>query len=291
MNGQLVYAKQNVSRLSNDLILLNDGISYKDTGILIGPDGDTPNFRLSYNTNDSTGHINATSINLEASTIRMPVIPATTSSNSFYLLIDASGNVTKGYSQYASDINQVLNSIQNNLSSIETQLATLNTDMQEIDPNQLLPRIRTSYTWIYILIGCVALLLITCIFFFVQWLRTSNRLSKIEERLGITDEVSLPIVTKISKPIRIPKLPKIQTPELQPVIRTVPLPPVIQTAPLPEIREPDLYVPPVVPLPEIPKLLYNEPTNDPLTFSIHPQKLDFDTINLLEPNGIPIRKI
>ena len=177
MNGKLVYAHQDLTQSSNDLVILNDGLTYKNTGLTLGKDAKNPNLRISYNTNDSTGHINGTKLSIDTPFVSMPFLSKSSAATiSSYLVIDSSGNITTGEQQYTNNINSILNSIQNNLTTIEAQIVELTRDMQDIDPNKLIPSLRFSKLWIYILIGAVAFLLLVCLFFFIQWLRTSYAL-------------------------------------------------------------------------------------------------------------------
>ena len=53
MAVRLVYAQQDLTTKSNDLVILNNP-DYTDSGISIGPGGPFQNLRISYSTPDST---------------------------------------------------------------------------------------------------------------------------------------------------------------------------------------------------------------------------------------------
>ena len=177
-NTNYVYAFQNDSKATNNLIIINDGIDYQDSGIIIGANTTNPNLRLSYNTAKATSHITSTTLSIDSPFIKMPFLSNANSSVPYnYLVVDASGNITTGGKQYANDINTILNTIQTNITNITTQLSALQVSMQEIDPNQIVSKLQFSRTWIIILIVMVSLLVLACAFFTIQWFRTSSLLN------------------------------------------------------------------------------------------------------------------
>ena len=301
MNGQLIYARQDLTQLTNNLVILNDGISYQDSGLTIGTNTNT-NLRLSYNTNNKSSHINASKLSFNVPSIKMPFLANGTTS---YLVVDGNGNIKTGGQEFSggsgsgstnnnpvsvtlklniddeiagtpeyktsflqgiasqlninesrltatastagpdgstfisftinplsitdtnasasntpsalanilssvaqdpssqlatlfpldtnyfpvivsiqeNNINEIINSIQTNLSTLDVQIASLTQDIQDLDPNKILPTIRFSSVWTYILMGLVAILFLICLFFFIQWLRTSWDLQNVTERM------------------------------------------------------------------------------------------------------------
>ncbi len=237
-HGNLVYAHQDSSRLSNDLILINDGTQYVDTGLTFGLDPTITNLRISYNTHDSSGHINGAKLSIDTPLVSMPFLSKSTTADASYLVIDNNGYITTGGKQYKGDINLVLNTIQKNLSYIEAQMAQLNQDVLDLDPNKLLPNIRFSRLWTYILMGVVAVLFLICVFLFIQWLRTSStlsqvnrRLEQIEQRMGIQNVIPcqvpqqpyqnqaqpLQVQLQVKQPVPVQvQQPQFQEPQFQP---------------------------------------------------------------------------
>jgi hypothetical protein len=315
MNGQLIYARQDLTQLTNNLVILNDGTSYQDSGLTIGTNTNT-NLRLSYNTNNKSSHINASKLSFDVPSIKMPFLANGATS---YLVVDSSGNITTGGQQFNSggsgggssnnnnpvnvtlklniddaiagtpeyktsflqgiasqlyidpsrltattstagtdgstfisftihplsitdttssasntpsalatklasfaqdptsqlatlfpldtnyfpdivsvqenNINEVISSIQTNLSTLDVQIASLTKDIQDLDPNKILPTIRFTSLWTYILMGLVAVLFLICLFFFIQWLRTTwdlqnvtKRMNQVEKDIKIKDD-------------------------------------------------------------------------------------------------------
>lgn len=206
-NTNYVYAFQNDTKLTNNLIIVNDGVSYQDSGIVIGNNTTSPNFRISYSTSDGISHIASSILSIDAPFCKMPFISSASTTGSYnYLVMDGSGNLVVGQKQYANDINQILNTIQNNIASINTELVSLESSMQQIDPNQIIAKISFSRKWVIVLMVLVALLIFAVIYLFIQWFRTNALFTMLVARLERTErdlgEFSpLPPSTSILKPI------------------------------------------------------------------------------------------
>lgn len=326
MNGQLIYARQDLTQLTNNLVILNDGTSYQDSGLTIGTNTNT-NLRLSYNTNNKSSHINASKLSFDVPSIKMPFLANGSTS---YLVVDSSGNITTGGQQFNSggsgsggstnnnnpvnvtlklniddaiagtpeykttflqgiasqlyinesrltvtsstagtdgstfisftihplsitdttssasntpsalasklatfaqdptsqlstlfpidtnyfpdivsvqenNINEVISSIQTNLSTLDVQIASLTQDIQDLDPNKILPTIRFTSLWTYILMGLVAVLFLICLFFFIQWLRTTwdlqnvtKRMNQVEKDMKIKDDAIQALTSRMN---------------------------------------------------------------------------------------------
>ena len=219
-NTNYVYGFQNDSKATNNLIIVNDGIDFKDSGIVIGSNTSNPNFRLSYNTAQGTSRISSSILSIDSPFIKMPFLSNANPSVQYnYLVVDASGNITTGQKQYSNDINTILNTIQNNITNINTQLASLQTSIQEIDPNQIVSKLQFSRTWITILIVIVSILVLLAVFFLIQWFRTmslvksfESRLEKVEMDLGESTPIQSssilrPIIeTPIKNPVTVEKI-------------------------------------------------------------------------------------
>ena len=209
MNGNIIYAQQNVSKSSNNLIILNDQ-TYQDSGLSIGNESNS-NLRLSFNTNDQSGHITSNAISLDADNIRIPSLANDVNAiGNSYLVVDSSGNVMNGGSSLTSDfINSVLSNIQTNINTMNQQIQNLtnsyniiNTELTSITTN--LSTVATSLTtinsqiatltndinkinstppinysiYLFIIIGILVFVLIIVIIFFLIVLRRITKLEK-----------------------------------------------------------------------------------------------------------------
>lgn len=215
MNGNLIYAQQDGSQFSNNLMIINDGQLYQDSGLSIS-NGTQSNLRVSFNTNDQSGHITSNALSMDAQTIRIPSLASTSEAGNSYLVIDSSGNMLNGGPSITSDfINQVISSIQSNLdtmnqqiqsltasyttinteltaittnltsvttslSTINTQIATLTSDIDKINNTPA-----TNYSpYLLVILGVLGILFIIVIIFFIVVLK---RLGKLEKQLGEED--------------------------------------------------------------------------------------------------------
>ena len=177
MNGiPLVYARQDPSTKRNDLNLLNSP-DYTNAGLSIGTN-DSSHLRLSYDTNDSVGHLSTNAFQIHSSQFGLTNLPSTDSSatNNAYLLIDPSGNVTKGNNQFPGDINVMLSHIQNDLFQTETTLNNLSFAVSNLEVSKVNSVVKTNTLWIYILSGLVALVIIGLIIFLVMWFINKNKI-------------------------------------------------------------------------------------------------------------------
>lgn len=214
MNGNLIYAQQDGSQFSNNLMILNDGQQYQDSGISIS-NGTQSNLRVSFNTNDQSGHITSNALSMDAQTIRIPSLASTETGNS-YLVIDSSGNMLNGGPSLTTDfINNVISTIQSNLdtmnqqiqsltssyttinteltsittnltevttslSNMNTQIATLTSDINKINNTPV-----TNYSpYLLLILGILGVLFLIVIIFIIVVLR---RLGRIEKQLGGDD--------------------------------------------------------------------------------------------------------
>jgi hypothetical protein len=176
MNGiPLVYARQDPLTKRNDLNLLNS-TEYTDTGLSIGTNSSS-NLRLSYDTDDATGHLRTDAFKIHSSSLGLTNLPTANSSvtNNSYLLIDPSGNVTKGNSQFPGDINVMLSHIQNDLFTVETTLNNLSFQVSNLEPSRTNAAVKTNTFWIYILAGLVTLVIIGIIIFLIMWIMNKNK--------------------------------------------------------------------------------------------------------------------
>lgn len=178
MNGiPLVYARQDPLTKRNDLNLLNS-TEYTDTGLSIGTNSSS-NLRLSYDTDDSTGHLSTHAFKIHSSSLGLTNLPEANPSvtNNSYLLIDPSGNVTKGNSQFPGDINVMLSHIQNDLFTVETTLNNLSFQVSNLEPTKTNAAVKTNTFLIYILAGLVVLVIIGLIIFLVMWIKNKNKVN------------------------------------------------------------------------------------------------------------------
>ena len=176
MNGiPLVYARQDPLTKRNDLNLLNS-TDYTDTGLSIGTNNSS-NLRLSYDTDDSTGHLTTNAFKIHSSKLGLTNLPTADPDikNNSYLLIDTSGNVTKGNSQFPGDINVMLSHIQNDLFTVETVINNLSFQVSNLEPSKTNAAVKTNTFWIYVLAGLVALVIIGLIIFLVLWILNKNK--------------------------------------------------------------------------------------------------------------------
>jgi len=176
MNGiPLVYARQDPLTKRNDLNLLNS-TEYTDTGLSIGTNSSS-NLRLSYDTDDSTGHLSTNAFKIHSSSFGLTNLPTVNPSvtNNSYLLIDPSGNVTKGNSQFPGDINVMLSHIQNDLFTVETTLNNLSFQVSNLEPSKTNAAVKTNTFWIYVLAGLVTLVIVGLIIFLIMWIMNKNK--------------------------------------------------------------------------------------------------------------------
>jgi hypothetical protein len=176
MNGiPLVYARQDPLTKRNDLNLLNS-TDYTDTGISIGTNSSS-NLRLSFDTDDLTGHLTTNAFKIHSSSLGLTNLPTANPSvtNNAYLLIDPSGNVTKGNSQFPGDINVMLSHIQNDLFTVETTLNNLSFQVSNLEPSKTNSAVKTNTFWIYVLAGLVSLVIIGLIIFLIMWIMNKNK--------------------------------------------------------------------------------------------------------------------
>jgi hypothetical protein len=176
MNGfALVYAQQDPLKKKNDLTVLNDVNNYSDSGLTLGTK-EGSNLRLSYNTENSYGSLDTNAFKIKSSQFGLTGIPASNpNATNSYLLIDPSGNVTKGNSQFPGDINVMLSHIQNDLFVTETTLNNLSFMVSNLDSTKINKSVQTNTTWIYMIAGLVGIVFIGLVVFLILWILDKNK--------------------------------------------------------------------------------------------------------------------
>ena len=168
---RLVYAQQDSSNRTNDLIITNDTDQYSNAGLTIG-DGSSSNIRMSYNTTESKGHIKTNTLSIDAPEIFLPNIqPSSTTQNTYnYVVMDNAGNLKKGFGHYNGDITSALSTITKNIAKAEASIQSLSNQLTALNITTSTSS-DTSMIWIYILAGFVFVFII---FIIVQWI-SNNR--------------------------------------------------------------------------------------------------------------------
>ena len=172
----LVYARQDPILLRNDLKVLNDGQNYVDTALNLGTDTST-NLRLSYNTQKALGSLTTNAFQINSNSLSIPSLPSVDpkATNNSYLLIDPSGNVQKGNSQFPGDINVILSHIQNDLFQTETTLNNLSFNVSNLEATKTNKLVQSNTSWIYIITGLIIFTIIGFVIFLILWLIDKNK--------------------------------------------------------------------------------------------------------------------
>ena len=128
---RLVYAQQDLSNRTNDLLIYNDQQEYSDAGLSIGSGGALTNLRMSYNSLQATAHITTDTLSIDAEQVKLPNIQQSslTQKPYNYMVVDNLGNLKQGYAQYAGDINLAISSINTNITNAEATILNLTNQM------------------------------------------------------------------------------------------------------------------------------------------------------------------
>jgi hypothetical protein len=185
---RLVYAQQDLSNRTNDLIITNDTDQYSNAGLTIG-DGSSSNIRMSYNTTESKGHIKTNTLSIDAPEIFLPNIqPSSTTQNTYnYVVMDNAGNLKQGFGHYNGDITSSLSTITKNIAKAEASIQSLSNQVTELNITTSTSS-DTSMIWIYILSG---FMFVFIIFIIVQWISSNNKQNE-----------TISILQKLQKQIR-----------------------------------------------------------------------------------------
>jgi hypothetical protein len=170
---RLVYAQQDSSNRTNDLIITNDTDQYSNAGLTIG-DGSSSNIRMSYNKTESKGHIKTNTLSIDAPEIFLPNIqPSSTTQNTYnYVVMDNDGNLKQGFGHYNGDITSAISTITKNIAKAEASIQSLSNQVTELDITTSTSS-DTSMIWIYILAGFFVFVII--IFIIVQWISNNKQ--------------------------------------------------------------------------------------------------------------------
>jgi len=183
IGNRLIFGQQNLLSQTNDLNIYNDSGQYKDAGLVLGANG-SQNLRLSYNTNESTGHLVSNKLSIDAGYISMPNIsPSYLSDNPFsFLVIDSSGNLAIGYPQFVGDINQTINTINSNINTIDKTLVNLSSQINTNNTSQSNTS-NIEMIWIYGLCFLLLLLIGFVIYQFIFNSRQQNIILSMKKEL------------------------------------------------------------------------------------------------------------
>jgi hypothetical protein len=181
---RLVYAQQNATNKTNDVIIYNDTNLYQNAGLVIGPSDQFANLRLSYNSIESKAHVTTNTFSIDAPSVMLPnIVSSSLTTKAYkYVVKDIDGNLLEGYNAYPDDINITINQLQNSITVIEASIETLLNRVNAITINSTPPS-TFDMKWIYIIIGIISFLCIICLILWL-WLRNkSNELSDLKHEL------------------------------------------------------------------------------------------------------------
>lgn len=210
MNERLVYAEQNTTTKTNDLIVVNNDSSYYDSGIVVGPNDTFGNLRISYNINQAKAHVVTNTFSIDAPSVMVPNIQSATLTTKAYkyVVMDTDGSLLEGYIQYQGDINQTINTITDNISVLESTITTVVNRLNNLTPGLIPTPTPTPeppppvskdspMIWIYAILGVLFLLLILCLVLWFWYRRSSSELKQMKADVNALkqwmDKQNLPV--------------------------------------------------------------------------------------------------
>jgi len=181
---RLVYAQQDLSNKTNDLLVYNDQADYSDAGLSIGPGGALTNLRMSYNSLQATAHITTDTLSIDAEQVKLPNIQQSslTQKPYTYVVMDNLGNLKQGYSHYAGDINVAISSINTNITNAEATIQSLTNQIAALGSSGSSTH-NQDLTLIYILGGFVFLFLIFLVVQIVLNIKKSNEIDQLRTQI------------------------------------------------------------------------------------------------------------